>query len=199
MLEIKEKYGPEAMVFSSTHNLSQVQFENFLQAFGSPNYGTQRSLCFNAMIVSNLMTYGMEEPARDYSQLNYIILTGRNLAEAISNSETGDLIQAIDRGAKMVYSRPTLHEDRCQGGRVAAPPTRHRSGLPPGTAQRDYRRKDFTTRGSSTQYTVGFDELAASVSPNTRRMGRGHHGSSRRNDPPDRTRVRRRSTLCSGA
>ena len=57
MLEIKDKYGAEAMVFSSTHNLSQVQFENFLQAFGSPNYGTQRSLCFNAMIVSNLMTY----------------------------------------------------------------------------------------------------------------------------------------------
>ena len=106
MLEIKQKYGPEAMVFSSTHNLSQVQFENFLQAFGSPNYGTQRSLCFNAMIVSNLMTYGMEEPARDYSKLKYIILTGRNLAEAISNSETGDLIEAIDRGAKMVYLDP---------------------------------------------------------------------------------------------
>src|SRR5512136_2165524 len=106
MLDIKSKYGAEAMVFSSTHNLSQVQFENFLQAFGSPNYGTQRSLCFNAMIVSNLMTFGMEEPGRDYSQLKYIILTGRNLAEAISNSETGHLIDAIDRGAKMVYLDP---------------------------------------------------------------------------------------------
>ena len=51
MLDIKQKYGPEAMIFSSTHNLSQVQFENLLNAFGSPNYGTQRSLCFNAMIV----------------------------------------------------------------------------------------------------------------------------------------------------
>src|SRR5512144_2036927 len=40
MQAIKQKYGPEAMVFSSTHNLSQVQFENFLQAYGSPNYGT---------------------------------------------------------------------------------------------------------------------------------------------------------------
>jgi thiosulfate reductase/polysulfide reductase chain A len=52
MLKIKENYGPEAMVFSSTHNLSQVQFENLLNGFGSPNYGTQRSLCFNAMIVA---------------------------------------------------------------------------------------------------------------------------------------------------
>ncbi len=106
MQGIKEKYGPEAMVFSSTHNLSQVQFENLLNAYGSPNYGTQRSLCFNAMIVGNLMTYGMEEPARDYSDAEYIILTGRNLMEAVSTSETGDLTMAMDRGAKMVYLDP---------------------------------------------------------------------------------------------
>jgi len=107
MTEIKDKYGAEAMVFSSTHNLSQPLFENLLYAFGSPNYGTQRSLCFNAMIVSNLMTYGMEEPERIYDdKLKYIILTGRNLLEAISTSETHDLIMAIDRGAKVVYLDP---------------------------------------------------------------------------------------------
>lgn len=107
MLRIKEQYGPEAMVFSSTHNLSQVQFENLLYGFGSPNYGTQRSLCFNAMIVANLMTYGMEEPGRIYDEnLRYIILTGRNLMEAISTSETGELSDAIARGAKVVYLDP---------------------------------------------------------------------------------------------
>lgn len=107
MLKIKDKYGPEAMVFSSTHNLSQPLFENLLYAFGSPNYGTQRSLCFNAMIVSNLMTYGMEEPGRIYDDnLKYILLTGRNLLEAISTSETSDLSHAIDRGVKVVYLDP---------------------------------------------------------------------------------------------
>lgn len=106
MLDIKQKYGPEAMLFSSTHNLSQVQFENLLSAYGSPNYGTQRSLCFNAMIVANLMTYGMEEPARDYSQLKYLILTGRNLLEAISTSETAALVDAIAQGVKVVYLDP---------------------------------------------------------------------------------------------
>jgi thiosulfate reductase/polysulfide reductase chain A len=106
MLDIKQKYGPEAMIFSSTHNLSQVQFENLLNAYGSPNYGTQRSLCFNAMIVSNLTTYGMEEPDRRYDDLKYIILTGRNLMEAISTSETSALSQAIDRGVKVVTLDP---------------------------------------------------------------------------------------------
>ena len=106
MLDIKQKYGPEAMIFSTTHCLSQVQFESLLNAFGSPNYGTQRSLCFNAMIVANLVTYGMQEPDRKYDDLKYIILTGRNLMEAISTSETSALSKAIDRGAKVVTLDP---------------------------------------------------------------------------------------------
>jgi len=84
MQAIKDRYGPEAMIFSTTHNLLQPVFENLLKAYGSPNYGTQRSLCFNAMIVANLMTYGVEEPGRDYNDVDYIIYTGRNLMEAIS-------------------------------------------------------------------------------------------------------------------
>jgi len=106
MLEIKQKYGPEAMVFSSTHNLSQVQFENLLYAYGSPNYGTQRSLCFNAMITAFLLTYGVEEPARKYDDVEFILMVGRNMMEAISTSETGELSRAIDRGAKLVYLDP---------------------------------------------------------------------------------------------
>jgi thiosulfate reductase/polysulfide reductase chain A len=166
MTEIKQKYGPEAMVFSSTHNLSQVQFENFLQAFGSPNYGTQRSLCFNAMIVSNLMTFGMEEPARDYSQVKYLLLTGRNLAEAISNSETGDLIHAVDRGVKLVYLDPRFTK-------TAAKAT---EWLPirPGTDLAFHLAMLNVIIGEGlynsyfvNQYTVGFDELASSVTEYT--------------------------------
>ncbi len=106
MMEIKNKYGAEAMVFSSTHNLSQVQFENLLYAFGSPNYGTQRSLCFNAMITAFSLTYGVEEPSRNYDNVEYILMVGRNMMEAISTSETSELAHAIDRGAKLVYLDP---------------------------------------------------------------------------------------------
>ena len=106
MLAIKEKYGAEAMVFSSTHNLSQVQFENLLYSFGSPNYGTQRSLCFNAMITAFSLTYGIEEPSRNYNDVEFILMVGRNMMEAISTSETSELSHAIDRGAKLVYLDP---------------------------------------------------------------------------------------------
>jgi thiosulfate reductase / polysulfide reductase chain A len=164
MTTIKEKYGPEAMVFSSTHNLSQPLFENLLYAFGSPNYGTQRSLCFNAMIVSNLMTYGMEEPARIYNdQLNYILLTGRNLLEAISTSETHDLSAAIDRGAKVVYLDP----------RFTKTASKATEWLPikPGTDLAFHLALLHTIIGEKLydrsfvdRYTIGFDELQKEVS-----------------------------------
>lgn len=163
MLEIKDTYGPEAMVFSSTHNLSQVQFENLLYAYGSPNYGTQRSLCFNAMIVSNLLTYGMEEPARIYDdKLQYIILTGRNLMEAVSTSETGQLSEAIARGVKVVYIDPRFTK-------TAAKAT---EWLPikPGTDSAFHLamlnviiKEKLYNQSFIDQYTVGFDELAKEV------------------------------------
>jgi thiosulfate reductase/polysulfide reductase chain A len=106
MIALRDRFGPEAMIFSSTHNLSQTQFENLLGAFGSPNYGTQRSLCFNSMVTAFLLTYGIEEPARNYEAADYILLVGRNLAEAISTSETGALMEAVARGAKLVYLDP---------------------------------------------------------------------------------------------
>jgi thiosulfate reductase/polysulfide reductase chain A len=106
MQAIKDQYGAEAMVFSYTHNLSQVQFENLLYGFGSPNYGTQRSLCFNAMITAFLLTYGVEEPSRNYDDVQFILMVGRNMMEAISTSETSELSKAVDRGAKLVYLDP---------------------------------------------------------------------------------------------
>ncbi len=106
MLKIKEKYGAEAMIFSSTHSLAQIQFENLLNGFGSPNYGTQRSLCFNAMVTAFLLTYGVEEPGRHYENVEFILMVGRNLMEAISTSETSELSEALARGAKLVYLDP---------------------------------------------------------------------------------------------
>jgi thiosulfate reductase / polysulfide reductase chain A len=166
MLEIKQKYGPEAMVFSSTHNLSQPLFENLLYAYGSPNYGTQRSLCFNAMIVSNLMTFGMEEPGRSYENVKYILLTGRNLLEAISVSETHDLSHAIDAGVKVVYLDPRFTKTAAKASEWLP--------IKPGTdlafhlallnviiGEKLYN-ADFVS-----QYTVGFDELAKEVSQYT--------------------------------
>jgi thiosulfate reductase/polysulfide reductase chain A len=162
MLKIKDSYGAEAMAFSSTHNLSQVQFENLLNGFGSPNYGTQRSLCFNAMIVANLMTYGMEEPGRDYSRVKYVLLTGRNLLEAISTSETGELLDAIANGAKVVYLDPRFTKTASKSDewlpiRPGTDLAFHLALINVIIAEQRYN-ADFVQK-----YTVGFDQVAEAV------------------------------------
>jgi thiosulfate reductase/polysulfide reductase chain A len=58
------------------------------------------------MVTAFLLTYGVEEPARNYRFAEYILLTGRNLMEAISTSETFQLTEAIARGARLVVLDP---------------------------------------------------------------------------------------------
>ena len=106
MKRIKDTYGPEAMIMSSTHNLTQPYFENLLKAFGTPNYGTQRSLCFNAMTIAFTYTYGLAQPGVDYDNCKYVIYTGRNLAEAISNSETQQMMDFAAKGGKILVLDP---------------------------------------------------------------------------------------------
>lgn len=162
MLDIKAQYGPEAMLFSSTHNLSQPLFENLLNAYGSPNYGTQRSLCFNAMVQANLMTFGIEEPERNYDGVSYVLLTGRNLLEAISTSESKALVQAMSDGAKVVYLDPRFTKT---AGKAA-------EWLPirPGTDLAFHLALLNVIIGENLydarfveKYTIGFDELTKSV------------------------------------
>lgn len=166
MQKIKEQYGPEAMLFSSTHNISQPVFENLLYGFGSPNYGTQRSLCFNAMIVANLMTYGMEEPARDYSKIKYLILTGRNLTEAISTSETSALMDIIAGGAKVISIDPRFTKTASKSAEWLP--------IKPGTDSAFHLAminviitENLYNKTFVDSYTSGFDQLAASVTSNT--------------------------------
>lgn len=162
MQALKQQFGAESMVFSSTHNLAQTQFENLLRAFGSPNYGTQRSLCFNAMIMAGLTTYGLQEPDRDYSATKYIIYAGRNLAESISNSETQELIAAIQRGVKVVLLDP----------RFTKTASKATEWLPirPGTDLAFFLAvlhviitEKLYDEAFVDKYTVGFDEVAAAV------------------------------------
>lgn len=166
MQALKQQYGAESIIFSSTHNLAQTQFENLLRAFGSPNYGTQRSLCFNAMIMAHLVTYGFQEPNRDYSATNYIIYAGRNLTESISNSETQALVDAMARGAKVVLLDP----------RFTKTASKATEWLPirPGTDLAFFLAmlhviitEELYDKAFVAEHTVGFDEVAQTVKPYT--------------------------------
>ena len=175
MLAIKQQYGAEAMVFSSTHNLSQVQFENLLGGFGSPNYGTQRSLCFNAMVTAHLLTYGIQEPERNYDKAQYILLTGRNLFEAISTSETRALNAAVARGAKLVVLDPRFTKTAAKASEWL--PVRPGTDLAFHLALLNViLGEGLFNRALVSQYSNGLDGLAAAVKDYTPEWAAGKTG-----------------------
>ena len=99
---------------------------------------------------------------RDYSQLKYIILTGRNLAEAISNCKTGDLIHAVDRGVKLIYLDPRFTKTAAKAAEWLP--------IRPGTDLAFHLALLNVIIGEGLydhsfvyQYTIGFDEVANSV------------------------------------
>lgn len=162
MTKIKDKYGAKAMMFNSTDNLSQPFFEILLKAYGTPNYGTQRSLCFNAMTTGFLYTYGTPQPGTDYAKCKYMIFTGRNLAEGISNSETQEMIEMLARGVKVVVLDP----------RFSKTASKATEWLPvrPGTDSAFFLamlqviiQEKLYNEGFVNQYTQGFAELVAEV------------------------------------
>lgn len=164
MQRIKEQYGPEAMIMSSTHNLTQPYFENLLKAYGTPNYGTQRSLCFNAMTIAFLFTYGVAQPVVDYENCKYIIYAGRNLAEAISNSETQRMMDFAARGGKIVMLDPRFT--------ITASKAAEWLPIRPGTDLAFFLamghviiKEKLYNQEFIQQHTVGFEEFAKAVEP----------------------------------
>ena len=107
MLAIKNKYGAEAMVFSTTHNLVQTQFENLMQGV--------RVAQLRHAALALLQRHDRRQPAdvwpgRTGPRLQPDPTTSSTPAAtcwtAISNSETQALVAAIARGAKVVVLDP---------------------------------------------------------------------------------------------
>jgi thiosulfate reductase/polysulfide reductase chain A len=108
----------------------------------------------------------VEEPGRDYSQVKYIILTGRNLTEAISTSETGELMDALARGAKVVYLDPRFTKTASKATewcpiRPGTDLAFHLALINVIISENRYNQQFVEA------YTTGFDQLATSVASYT--------------------------------
>ncbi|MCX6935928.1 MAG: molybdopterin-dependent oxidoreductase, partial [Verrucomicrobia bacterium] len=105
-------------------------------------------------------------PERDYSAAKYIIYAGRNLLDAISNSETQDLVAAIARGAKVLVLDP----------RFTKTASKATEWLPirPGTdlafflaVLRVVITEELYDKEFVAQHTIGFDDVLQAVKPYT--------------------------------
>jgi thiosulfate reductase/polysulfide reductase chain A len=163
---IKEKYGPQATVWSSTESFQEVFFKNLGLAFGSPNVERHPTLCLASVNLAYSLTFGTV-PAFDLANARYIIMSGANRLESFITPDTMDLIEsATDKKARLIYLDPRFT--------VTAAKADEWYPIKPGTdaafilalihvivAESRYD-KDFVAA-----YTAGFDELAEYVKPFT--------------------------------
>lgn len=110
----KEQYGPESLAILSPARRSYSDYlYRFLMVHGSPNYG-HSGIC--AMQNSFSFAYTIGVPwlfqMPDYAESNLIVYWGKQpIFSGSSKGGTRTLIEARDRGAKIVAIKPTLEPD----------------------------------------------------------------------------------------
>ena len=109
LLALKASHGPETLgLFRGAGpgwGGSWVYAQRLTHAFGSPNYATQVHLCFGPRAVTMATTYG-GVPEADFHSAKLIILWASNPVETSLPNYGRRVIQARERGAKLVVIDP---------------------------------------------------------------------------------------------
>jgi thiosulfate reductase/polysulfide reductase chain A len=106
LTEIKEKYGPESVLFSSTEGFQEEFFISFAEAFGSPNMVRHPTLCLASVNNALFNTFGTT-PAFDLKNARYVIIAGANRFESLLTPDSCDLIEGVATGKiHLIYLDP---------------------------------------------------------------------------------------------
>ncbi|MCI0442192.1 molybdopterin-dependent oxidoreductase [bacterium] len=160
--EIKQKYGPQGVLFSSSESFQERFFRSFAQAFGSPNLVRHPSLCLTSGNVGFFITYGTV-PEFDMENSRYIIMSGANRLESFITPDSIDLMEVMrHKKAKFVYLDPrhTITASKADEWLPIRPGTDLAFYLAMMNVliKEDLYNKDFVEK-----YTIGFEELATHV------------------------------------
>lgn len=164
---IKEKYGPESLLwFSEDHSFVHIQ-QDFCRAYGTPNYLNHSNLCDVARKAGFRLTLGDERPIADLANAGYILLFGWNPLAAVKWAYLpAAIMTAMEKGARMVVVDPVFTATAAKASEWVPirPGTDGAMALAMGhviVTEKLYD-KDFTDR-----WTVGFSEYAAYVADKT--------------------------------
>ncbi len=103
---IKERHGPQGVLWSSTEGFQEDFFKNLGLAFGSPNIVRHPTLCLASVNLAYSMTFGTV-PSFDLLNTSYVIISGANRFESIITPDTMDLVEsAMNRKTRLVYLDP---------------------------------------------------------------------------------------------
>ena len=106
--DIKDTYGPEALAIHVGHAGVGKEFlpyaERFSALYGTPNFSTCGSHCYESKSMANIVTFG-SMPIGDFARSRCIVLWGKNPASS-APSLVAEIIAAKKGGCKIIVIDP---------------------------------------------------------------------------------------------
>ena len=124
MLEIKNRYGARSMGVWKGEAIGFLQQEEyarrFAHAFGTPNYFSNDSACYNGRFLGHILVTGFWNPFANYARADLILLFGTN--PPVSHPPfMAEFADAKANGANLVVIDPRLNPIACYADIFAQP------------------------------------------------------------------------------
>jgi anaerobic selenocysteine-containing dehydrogenase len=124
ILQIRQAYGARSMGVWKGEAIGYLQEEDyarrFIHAFGSPNYMSNDSACFNGRYLGFLLVHGFWNSHPEFGHADLTILWGTNLS-ASHPTYMREIVKAQKKGAKLIVIDPRLNKTTKKADIVARP------------------------------------------------------------------------------
>jgi len=101
--------GPQSVFWVNYPQSNSAYALRLMHALGSPHYFTHGSTCYTARNAGWVTTVG-ELPSNDLANARYIVIIGRNPAGGIDLAQVKKIVEAREKGAKLVVVDPRHSE-----------------------------------------------------------------------------------------
>ena len=163
MASLKNEFGARSVGVWKGEGLGFHQQEGyvrrFIHGFGSPNYFSNDSACFNGRYLGNHLVCGFWNPFPEFDQAKLIMLLGTN-PPICHPPFMRELADARSKGAKLVMIDPRLNPVACYADIFAQPYPGTDGALAWGLIRYLIKTHNYDS-DLVDRYAIGFDKIAA--------------------------------------
>jgi anaerobic selenocysteine-containing dehydrogenase len=162
VLDIRQEYGARSLGVWKGEAIGYYQEEDyarrFIHAFGSPNYLSNDSACFNGRYLGFLLVHGFWNSHPQFESADLIILWGTNLSVS-HPTFMREVMDAKHRGAKLIVIDPRLNKTTKRADIVARPLPGTDGALLWGLSRHLIESKTYDQKFIE-KYSIGFEAFA---------------------------------------